>query len=178
MRSAVTLIAIAGLSSFSWGSQLPVKIYTTADGLPSNRINKIVRDSRGYLWFCTQEGLSRFDGYGFRNYGPLQGLPPRSVNDLLETRAGEYWLATNGGLVRFDPDSADHKFTVFLPDDGEESQRITTVIENRAGGLWVGTYRGLYRFETSADRNAQAPAGGRFRRVDIRIPEGDTTQRL
>jgi ligand-binding sensor domain-containing protein/two-component sensor histidine kinase len=172
MRSAVTLIAIAGLSSFSWGSQLPVKIYTTADGLPSNRINKIVRDSRGYLWFCTQEGLSRFDGYGFRNYGPLQGLPPRSVNDLLETRAGEYWLATNGGLVRFDPDSADHKFTVFLPDDGEESQRITTVIENRVGGLWVGTYRGLYRFETSADRNAQAPAGGRFRRVDIRIPEG------
>src|SRR5580692_6082777 len=117
MRSAVTLIAIAGLSSFSWGSQLPVKIYTTADGLPSNRINKIVRDSRGYLWFCTQEGLSRFDGYSFTNYGPQQGLPPRGINDLLEMRTGEYWLATNIGLVSFDPTSAVRKFSVFRPDD-------------------------------------------------------------
>src|ERR1039457_2555677 len=88
--------AIAGATVT--GSQLPVKVYTTADGLPSNRINKIVLDSRGYLWFCTQEGLSRFDGYGFTNYGPQQGLLPGSINDLLEMRTGEYWLATNGGL--------------------------------------------------------------------------------
>src|ERR1017187_3171146 len=105
--------AIAGATVT--GSQLPVKVYTTADGRPSNRINKIVLDSRGYLWFCTQEGLSRFDGYGFTNYGPQQGLLPGSINDLLEMRTGEYWLATNGGLVRFDPSSADRKFRVFLP---------------------------------------------------------------
>jgi ligand-binding sensor domain-containing protein len=61
MYSAAILITIAGVSACVWGSQLPVKIYTTADGLSNNRINKIVRDSRGFLWFCTQEGLSRFD---------------------------------------------------------------------------------------------------------------------
>jgi hypothetical protein len=32
-------------------------------------------DSRGFLWFCTNEGLSRFDGYGFTNYSTDQGLP-------------------------------------------------------------------------------------------------------
>ena len=42
--------------------RLPLKAYTTADGLPNNAINKIVPDSRGFLWFCTDEGLSRFDG--------------------------------------------------------------------------------------------------------------------
>ncbi|HYX40101.1 MAG TPA: two-component regulator propeller domain-containing protein, partial [Pyrinomonadaceae bacterium] len=49
--------------------RLPLKTYTTADGLAHNVINKIVRDSRGFLWFCTEEGLSRFDGYSFTNYG-------------------------------------------------------------------------------------------------------------
>src|SRR5713226_2579014 len=85
------------------GQRLPLKSYTVADGLPNNVINKIVRDSRGFLWFCTSEGLSRFDGYAFTNYGVDQGLPHTTVNDFLETRNGELWVATNGGLVLFDP---------------------------------------------------------------------------
>src|SRR5437588_6767948 len=84
------------------GERLPLKPYTVAAGLPNNVINKIVRDSRGFLWFCTGEGLSRFDGYGFTNYGVDQGLPHSTVNDMLETRTGELWIGTNGGLVLFD----------------------------------------------------------------------------
>ena len=57
--------------------QLPIKIYTTSDGLPRNSMNNIVRDSHGFLWFCTGEGLSRFDGYTFTNYGLEQGVPDR-----------------------------------------------------------------------------------------------------
>jgi ligand-binding sensor domain-containing protein len=79
--------------------RLPLKTYTTADGLAHNVINKIVRDSRGFLWFCTEEGLSRFDGYSFTNFGMEQGLPHASVNDLLETRGGDYWMATGGESV-------------------------------------------------------------------------------
>src|SRR5262249_49070961 len=66
--------------------QLPIKTFTAADGLPSDQINRIVQDSHGFLWFCTNEGLSRFDGYKFTNYGTEQGLPHLVVNDLLETR--------------------------------------------------------------------------------------------
>ena len=79
--------------------RLPLKSYTTADGLAHNVINKIVRDSRGFLWFCTADGLSRFDGYTFTNYGTEQGLPLSTVNDILETSKGDYWVATSGGLV-------------------------------------------------------------------------------
>jgi ligand-binding sensor domain-containing protein len=93
--------------------RLPLKAYTTADGMPHNVINKIVRDSRGFLWFCTEEGLSRFDGYTFTNYGTSEGLPHPAVNDILETRAGEYWVATNGGLVRFNPKGAPTGRTVY-----------------------------------------------------------------
>src|SRR5688572_24758609 len=77
--------------------QLPVTTYTTADGLAHDRVRRIVRDSRGFLWFCTVQGLSRFDGYRFVTYGTQQGLASASVVDLLETRDGVYWAATGGG---------------------------------------------------------------------------------
>ncbi len=97
------ILLLLVLAPVAQSERLPIKIYATADGLPNNEVNKIVRDSRGFLWFCTADGISRFDGYGFTNYGTSEGLPHPYINDLLETRAGEYWLATNGGLVRFIP---------------------------------------------------------------------------
>src|SRR5438876_4372892 len=97
------IVVLAFASPFALAEQLPIKGYTTADGLPHNMISKIVRDSRGFLWFCTAEGLSRFDGYTFTNYTTDQGLPHRNITDFLETRGGQFWLSTNAGLVRFDP---------------------------------------------------------------------------
>ena len=94
--------------------RLPLKSYTVADGLPNNVINKIVRDSRGFLWLCTGEGLSRFDGYSFMNYGVDQGLPDRTVNDFLEARNGDLWIATNAGLARFSLLPRSHEFDLQL----------------------------------------------------------------
>jgi len=48
--------------------RLPVKIYTSADGLGSSFIDYLMRDSRGFMWFCTRDGLSRFDGSRFVTY--------------------------------------------------------------------------------------------------------------
>src|SRR5215471_10007191 len=70
--------------------RLPIKAYTTADGLPHNTVMRIVRDSHGFLWFCTLGGSARFDGYTFQCYDAEQGLRG-TVTDLLETRSGEYW---------------------------------------------------------------------------------------
>src|SRR5437870_1520663 len=155
--------------NFTVAERLPIKTYTTADGLGHNVINKIVRDSPGFLWFCTEEGLSRFDGYSFTNFGMEQGLPHGSVNDLLETRGGDYWLATGGGLVRFNPKSvpasrivyaneasatAPPMFTVVVPEDKDRHARfITTLFEARDGTIWCGTFKGLFRL---AQMGAQA----------------------
>src|SRR5207302_152000 len=142
--------------------RLPLKAYTVADGLPNNVINKIVRDSRGFLWFCTGEGLSRFDGYGFTNYGVDQGLPHSTVNDFLETRIGELWIGTNAGLVLFDPKGeasprvvpANEKtqttplFRTIVPDDSDRAARaVNVVLEDRNGTIWCGTMRHLYRLD-------------------------------
>lgn len=103
--------------------QLPIRTYTTADGLAGNAVSQIVRDSRGFLWFATPEGLSRFDDYRFTTYGVDQGLPSRLVTSLLETTSGVLWVATYGGLCRFNPSATASRFTVYYPANPEKRER-------------------------------------------------------
>src|SRR5262249_1148770 len=75
---------------------LPGRSFTPVGGLSDNRLPRTIRDSRGLLWICSVNGISRFDGSHFQIFGVAQGLPFPSVNDLLETPDGDFWLATNG----------------------------------------------------------------------------------
>ena len=140
---------------------LPIKSYTVADGLAQNTINRITRDKRGFLWFCTAEGLSRFDGYTFTNYGTHQGLPHRFVSDFLETRAGEYWVATYGGLARFNPkgtpSGSPPMFTSVIQTGASAARFVTAVREGRDGTIWVGTMGGLYRLQCSGSQCSLIP---------------------
>lgn len=159
-RICLCLAFLTTLATCALAQRLPLKAYSVVDGLPNNVIHKVMRDSRGFIWFCTAEGLSRFDGYSFTNFGVDQGLPHTTVNDFLETRSGELWLATNGGLVLFNPKGkpkptvqfADQRsndatmFTVVVPNvEDRAAKAITTLLEDREGTIWCGTMRHLYR---------------------------------
>ncbi|HEY9401200.1 MAG TPA: two-component regulator propeller domain-containing protein [Pyrinomonadaceae bacterium] len=163
--------------------QLPVRVYTSADGLGQNRVKRIVRDSRGFLWFCTADGLSRFDGYRFTTYDAAHGIPYPSINDLLETRGGVYWIASNGGGVfRFNLSEgagaaagattgaaasanardarARSRFTVYKTGDTPRTNRSNRLFEDASGRIWAGTDDGLFMLDV--------PAGaGEFRRVEM-----------
>lgn len=132
--------------------QLPIKNYTIADGLAHDRVRDIIRDSRGFLWFLTAEGLSRFDGYRFVNYGLEHGLPSGSIYDLLETRSGEYWVATNNGVARFNPASAGARFTAYTVGANIMTNTVFVLCEDHTGQVWAGTRDGLFRLEENAGR--------------------------
>jgi ligand-binding sensor domain-containing protein len=145
-----------------YAEQLPVKTYTTTDGLARNKISCIVQDARGFLWLCAADSLSRFDGYTFVNYGTAQGLPNRFVNSLLITRRGVYWVGTLAGLFRLDPESSPpQKFETVSVGATINSQRIWALLEDHAGTLWAGTSDGLYRFDEGKSQ---------FQPVDIGVP--------
>jgi len=63
-------------------------------GLPRVTVDivmRIKRDSHGFLWFCTRDGLSKIRWLPVTNYGREQGLPYPCVNNLIESRDGTYW---------------------------------------------------------------------------------------
>src|SRR5215469_2343834 len=100
-RLSLALVASALLCA----ERLPVKTYTTADGLAGNHVYCIVQDPSGFLWFCATGLLSQFDGYSFANYGMKVGNLNARVRDFRISRQGAYWVATNDGLFRLDPRS-------------------------------------------------------------------------
>jgi ligand-binding sensor domain-containing protein/two-component sensor histidine kinase len=153
------VIAFAFPAARPRADRLPIKAYTTADGLANGDVRRIVRDSHGFLWFATADGLSQFDGYVFRTFGVEQGLPHSSVTDFVETRAGEFWVATGGGLARFDPRGAGHAMFVVVggPVDDRRSKAITVVVEGSDGTIWAGTHDGLYRLDRTSRPQSLQP---------------------
>jgi ligand-binding sensor domain-containing protein/signal transduction histidine kinase len=139
------LVAVLLLSALPLdGERLPLRSYTVADGLAQNTINRIYRDNRGFLWFCTAEGLSRFDGAEFTTFGTDQGLPHRNVNDVLETRSGAFWIATSAGVARLGE-------TVTIVSPPGSPGAAHALAESPDGTVWVGTGNGLYRLSCAGD---------------------------
>ena len=112
-RVGCLLALICAVGSSAHAERLPVTIYSIADGLPNNNVFRVLRDSRGFVWFATREGLSRFDGYTFTNYDEDDGLPSAIINDVIETRDGVYLVGTTRGLARLDTSGL--RAQVFVP---------------------------------------------------------------
>jgi signal transduction histidine kinase/ligand-binding sensor domain-containing protein len=189
-------VLIAG-ASLAAAERLPIKVYTTADGLANTNIQHITLDSRGFLWFCTFEGLSRFDGYGFASFGTDQGLPSPVVNDFLETPEGRLWVATDRGLCLFNPKGAPVRttpdatfnstlnstfnltpggpmFTVFFPGADESSRKVICLLQDSASrAVWCGTESGIYRLTEQEGHFG-------FDFIDLGMPSGGggTTRRI
>ena len=75
--------------------RLPLKIYTSAGGLGSSATFNLVRDSRGFIWICSRDGLVRFDGYRFITYRIGADDADPAFFNLLPARNDVYWVALN-----------------------------------------------------------------------------------
>ena len=143
----VRLAILIFLSAFPLHSELlPIRTYTTADGLAADRIDRIVADSRGFLWFCTSEGLSRFDGNRFVNYAVEEGLPHAVINTLIETRSGDHWIGTARGLSRTATNGKGPRFTTYRLGQDAAPNNIFALLEARSGKFWVGSEAGLFEW--------------------------------
>jgi signal transduction histidine kinase/ligand-binding sensor domain-containing protein/FixJ family two-component response regulator len=155
-QDTVTLSVVAG-------PDIRFTALTGEEGLPSGNVYGIAQDERGFLWFATGDGLSRYDGYSFRTYrferGNPNSLATNTVQAILLGRGGVLWLGTSGGgLDRFDP--ATETFTHYRHDPNDPNSLSGNAIpqhglyEDRQGVLGVGT--------TDGGLNRLDPAAGTF----------------
>ena len=115
---------------------------TTKDGLPSNRITKVIEDDLGNLWFGTGAGVSKFDGKIFTNYSEKDGLCSDMISNLFIDSKGNFWIGTWGGVCKFDGTRFE-KFPIPYPKvetqiNPDTKDWITSIIEDSTGNVWFG----------------------------------------
>jgi len=135
--------------------RLAIRHYDVADGLAHSNVTAILQDKKGYLWFGTFEGVSRFDGYRFTNYSIQDGLGHILINDLAEDRHGHLWVGTNGAGVSLLIDNPQEKgaadtaqrkkFVSYKVGKSGSANNVNKLIFDAAGRLWCLTDEGIYR---------------------------------
>jgi signal transduction histidine kinase/ligand-binding sensor domain-containing protein/CheY-like chemotaxis protein len=132
---------------------------TNEDGLSHNNVRCILQDQNGFMWFGTQEGLNRFDGYEFKVYThrdeDVNSISGDSIMALCLDHRGVMWIGTEEGLNRYDPYKdrfIRYRYQANNP-NSLSSNDVRVIYEDREGVLWIGTkFGGLNRFR---ERNQQ-----------------------
>jgi ligand-binding sensor domain-containing protein/anti-sigma regulatory factor (Ser/Thr protein kinase) len=99
MRVLCCLPVFACMVNAVWAQAPVFRNYTSADGLPSSETYCALQDRNGYMWFGTDRGIVRFDGYTFQPY--TEGLTDHSVFSLMEDRKGRIWYHTYSGSIGY-----------------------------------------------------------------------------
>jgi len=127
---------------------------TVSDGLPSDRVSCVYEDSYGYLWVGSSNGLGRYDGKKFTNYGFAEGLPYLQICAVFEDSRHRLWIGTTKGIARL----AGNKFISMNTNDKEDYTWTYGFYENGENDLWALTNKGVYRFsDTIWTRTKQFP---------------------
>jgi two-component system, sensor histidine kinase ChiS len=177
----------ASVPPLTAGQHLDFEHISSKQGLSQNTVFCILQDNQGFMWFCTEDGLNKYDGYNFSvfRHDPED---PNSLSDsrilsIFQDRSGILWVGTaNGGLNKFDLEANQITHYQNDPDDQNSlsNNRVLSIFEDEDGELWVGTEYGLNRFvrETQnfihyqKDSNDQKSLSGDSVRVIYQDHEG------
>jgi signal transduction histidine kinase/ligand-binding sensor domain-containing protein len=125
--------------------------FSRSNGFPNNTVNSIYKDSRGFMWFCTDGGLVRYDSYSFITYrhdsSDSTSISDDLVTSICEDNDGRFWVGTRNGLNHFDP--VRDRFTRINLDKktatGIQYNWVTAIIPCKQDGIWIASRSGLYR---------------------------------
>ena len=118
-------------------------------GLSQSVVICILQDSQGFLWFGTQDGLNRYDGYEFKIYkndpDDTRSLSNDWVTSIVEESDGTLWIGTlGGGLNKFDRDT--DLFTRYINNPADPNSLshdvLTEIVIDNEGAIWIGTNGG------------------------------------
>ncbi len=150
-RAWLVLMPLICLSVHSLAQQhgMAFRRFGLRDGLSQSSVNSVVQDQQGFMWFGTQDGLSRYDGSAFRvftaNTVDSSGPSDNYIWKILASPTGHLWIGTySGGLNRFDPATESFTPIRIVPESlaTPPTRNVTSLYEDQDGTLWFGTWGG------------------------------------
>lgn len=125
------------ISFLSKGQVVNHITYTEKDGLPSSTVYDVTQDKDGFMWFATQNGLSRFDGKRFTNYTIKDGLPDNTVIRVIADSTNRVFFSTLNSIPLFIKNNKIQE--VKLPSEPGQSFRNIFVYNKHQGGIYFMT---------------------------------------
>ncbi len=150
MRTRLLFLSLSLLLivPFANGQKLKFSRLTSEDGLSQSSVNCVIEDDAGYIWFGTQDGLNRYDGYKFTVYRNTPG-DPTTINDkyircLLLGKNNELWVGSNKGLNKYNKLKDAWESYRFV--DGQDRE-VLAIHQLQDGTMWIGTNNGLFSYK-------------------------------
>ena len=145
----LTLLAIPYLNGQD--EYVRFKRITINDGLSLSSVYNIYQDSKGFMWFGTEDGLNKYDGQSITVYGATTEkhdiLANKWIELVYEDKSGMIWLGSRGGLTMYNPRKG--AFTIIEHDQESSTSlsndTVTAIVADLKNDVWVGTYGGLNR---------------------------------
>ncbi len=151
--AAVLHVIWVGASLRAAESGLQFGHLTIEDGLSQNWVLSILKDSQGFLWFGTQDGLNRYDGVRFKVYrhdpNDPKSLPSSVAGALYEDAQKRLWIGShqgNAGVALYEREY--DRFRRFLPNPGQPvGNSVRVIVQDAQGRIWLGTDNGLAKLD-------------------------------
>jgi len=143
------------LSLCAYGQEIKFEHLTRKDGLSQSTVYAILQDNKGFMWFGTQDGLNKYDGYKFTHYrhepNNPNSLAGNFITFIYEDKAENLWIGINdAGIAKYNRQQ--DNFTHYRHDpknpNSLSSDGVLSIYEDKTGSLWITTYdAGLNRFD-------------------------------
>ncbi|MFM7023044.1 MAG: adenylate/guanylate cyclase domain-containing protein [Flavobacteriales bacterium] len=149
MRSAFLILSLLCFQLLAGQSDdIKFSRFTTKAGLSHNIVNEVIQDGRGFMWFGTQDGLNRYDGYNFVVYKPdlynSTSLSNNRITALCYDPRGFIWVGTAAGLNIYKIDSDQFISLSNLAGNSLAASKlaIQSIYRDQLGSIWVATREG------------------------------------
>ena len=144
------LVALIAISGIAQQSNIKFRHLSIKDGLSQSDVISIIQDSKGLMWFGTQDGLNAYNGYNFELFShdllDSTSISNSYIHDIHEDSNGLIWLATENGLNVFNKSTYEFKSILKSKSNSKGKNNVWAITESK-NYIWVGTERDLFKVD-------------------------------
>lgn len=135
--------------------------FKVENGLASNSIRSIVQDKYGFLWFATDDGLNRYDGYSIKNItsnlNELSKSGNHYINSIMEDSQGRLWIGSDEGVCLYSYENDNFQWFDIATERGIKiTSIVNNIIEDKQQNVWISTYgQGCFKYNLATQNLCQ-----------------------